>query len=320
MSAASARRDEPIDVSALRRSLGSFVTGVTVVTTVDSSGAPHGLTANSFTSVSLDPPLVLVCVNCTARCHDAFATSRGFVVHILGHDQDTLAATFASPTADRWTGLATRLSSTGAPLLRECLTWLDCVTTERLTIGDHLVVVGRVAEFSTGSRRPLAYCQGSFLPLDPESLLRGGEGGHTIIVRWLLDVDGQLALSEESPGTLTVPSLPPTRVRLDDDALVHQAQETFGVRPEIPMLYSIFDDDEARTLTIVYRARATVTGSAPPPGWTLVAHDDVPWPKVIDSAIASMVQRYVAEHAAVRFGIYAGSVKEGRVAVVAGER
>ncbi|HLH64773.1 MAG TPA: flavin reductase family protein [Solirubrobacteraceae bacterium] len=309
-----------LDPRTLRSVLGTFVTGVTVITTVGADGAPQGLTANSFTSVSLEPPLVLFCVSAGARCAEAFATSDGFVVHILGHDQEELAVRFASPTADRWAGLARRPSSTGAPLLCDCETWLDCVTTSRLTIGDHIVVVGRVAACGSASIRPLAFCRGSFLPLDPEIRLRGAGGAQRVLVRWLLNFDGRLALARLPDGALTVPSLPAGGVSLHDERLLGGLREHFRVRADLPSLYSIFDDERGSTLTIVYRADASAAAGGPPDDWTLVEHRDAPWERISDPALSSMVRRYIDEYATARFGIYAGSLREGRVEAVAGGR
>src|SRR3954471_16869964 len=117
MSDVQSREATTVDVRALRRALGTFLTGVTVVTTHDASGAPRGITANSFTSVSLDPPLVLFCVDLSAASCEAFAGSGGFAVHILGHDQQELAARFATRSPHKFDGLATRPGTGGAPLL-----------------------------------------------------------------------------------------------------------------------------------------------------------------------------------------------------------
>jgi flavin reductase (DIM6/NTAB) family NADH-FMN oxidoreductase RutF len=94
--------DRPIDAMDLRRALGAFATGVTVVTTVDGDGNPRGFTANSFTSVSLEPPLILVCLAKRAASCPVFQVAESFAVNILSEDQKAVSSAFSSPTADRF--------------------------------------------------------------------------------------------------------------------------------------------------------------------------------------------------------------------------
>jgi flavin reductase (DIM6/NTAB) family NADH-FMN oxidoreductase RutF len=152
-------------IGALRRTLGTFVTGVTIVTTIGDDEAPWGLTANSFTSVSLDPPLVLVCIARTAGSCPAFLAARGFAVNILSDAQQALSARFASKRPDKFAGVSYRFGATGAPIIEGSLAWLDCAVRQRIEAGDHIILIGEVLAFERSARRPLAYCQGSYLPL-----------------------------------------------------------------------------------------------------------------------------------------------------------
>lgn len=128
----------------LRTVMSCFPTGVTVVATRDADGQPLGLTVNSFTSVSLDPPLVLICINRHANSHDPLLAAPGFTVSILSGVQADIAARFATrPSDGRFEGVAWRPAPSGNPVLVECAAWLDCAIHEVVRAGDHTIVLGR---------------------------------------------------------------------------------------------------------------------------------------------------------------------------------
>lgn len=135
------------DSSEFRRIMGHFATGVSVVGTVEPEGGrPCALTANAVASVSLNPMLVLVCVEKASDTHDCLLESGCFSVNILGEDQERLARRFADfDTKVKFEGVAYRTESTGAPVLEDVLAWLDCNTRETFPGGDHTIVVGEAA-------------------------------------------------------------------------------------------------------------------------------------------------------------------------------
>ena len=151
-------RDDP--VRALKRTFGAYPTGVTVVTTMH-DGAPLGFTANSFTSVSLDPPLVLVCHGSYATSHAAFRDAGGFAVNILAADQEALAMRFASRVEDRFAEIGWREGAGGA-LLDGAAAWLDCEMHATHEAGDHTILVGRVLDHHDSGRAGLLYSRGRF--------------------------------------------------------------------------------------------------------------------------------------------------------------
>lgn len=158
----------PLDVRRLKATLGSFMTGVTIATTVDAAGVRYGFTANSFTSVSLDPPLVLICLGNRSRSFDAFQIAPGFAVNILAAEQRAMANRFASSTeVDRFGDGDWRNGPAGNPVLSGVAGWLDCRTHDRVMAGDHLVLIGEVVGFDAASDvAPLGYLRGAYL--DPE--------------------------------------------------------------------------------------------------------------------------------------------------------
>jgi flavin reductase (DIM6/NTAB) family NADH-FMN oxidoreductase RutF len=150
----------------LRRVLRACPTGVTVVT---SSGGepPCGVTVSAFTSVSLDPPLVLVCLNAESSTAGAIDRNGVFAVNVLSAGQDSLARRFASPTRPRgaaaFDGVAHATGSTGAPLLDGVACWLDCRLTDIHRAGDHVIVIGEVLDFAgDAGRSPLVFHAGRY--------------------------------------------------------------------------------------------------------------------------------------------------------------
>jgi flavin reductase (DIM6/NTAB) family NADH-FMN oxidoreductase RutF len=153
-----------LDIAELRRTFGSFATGVAVATTLDSEGVPKGFTANSFTSVSLDPPLVLVCVDNAASCHGAFAAATHFAINILCEAQQHVSRAFASKSADKFAGMLWVSGTTGSPIFPDSTAWLDCEAYNRVEAGDHLIVIGKVLSFGhSPAKRPLGYHRGSYI-------------------------------------------------------------------------------------------------------------------------------------------------------------
>lgn len=156
-----------VDPAAFRQALAKFATGVTVVTTVDPKGRPRGFTANSFTSVSLDPPLVLVCVGRNVNSYPAFTQTHGFVVNVLAQDQRELSQRFASKAADKFAGVPSSTGITGSPILDGALAWFECRPWRRVTAGDHVVLIGEVVDFGTNPGLPLAYFGSGYRAVAP---------------------------------------------------------------------------------------------------------------------------------------------------------
>lgn len=156
-----------IDPSAYRRVVGHFATGVLVVTGTRDDGTPVGLTANAFTSVSLDPTLVLVCLDNASESRRWIEGTGRFCVNVLRADGEPLARRFAAASADRFAGVGWRAEATGAPVLRDALAWMDCRVHETLPGGDHTVFLGEVMACDAHEGAPLLYYRGGFGRLAP---------------------------------------------------------------------------------------------------------------------------------------------------------
>ncbi|HEX5723897.1 MAG TPA: flavin reductase family protein [Longimicrobiaceae bacterium] len=153
-----------IDQAEFRRVMGHFATGVAVVTSMRDDGTPCGLTANALASVSLNPTLVLVCVEKNSDSHRCIAAHGAFAVNVLAEGGgETIARRFATyGVGDKFAGLAFHAERTGAPVLDEALAWMDCRVTEHLPGGDHTVFLGEVLAAAAVEGTPLLYYRGGY--------------------------------------------------------------------------------------------------------------------------------------------------------------
>jgi flavin reductase (DIM6/NTAB) family NADH-FMN oxidoreductase RutF len=149
----------------LRKALGRFATGVTVVTTRATDGSPDGITVNSFASVSLDPPLVLWCLGLSAASFDTFRLASQHLVNVLAADQVEIAKHFATRGAKRFDGIGWSPTDTGLPRLEGCIGWFEVGIRSRYEEGDHLILIGRVESFEVVRGRPLLFFESRFAEL-----------------------------------------------------------------------------------------------------------------------------------------------------------
>jgi flavin reductase (DIM6/NTAB) family NADH-FMN oxidoreductase RutF len=162
--------ERPVDAMRLRQVMGHFATGVAVVTAVDDHGQPVGTTVNAITSVSLEPPLVLVCLGLDSSTLRAVRERESFAINVLGAEHGHLASGFARRGAPKpWRAARHRPGSTGTPRLEGVLAGLECSVEHRVLLGDHELVVGRVvaAEVGDEGAEPLVFYRGTYSSLRP---------------------------------------------------------------------------------------------------------------------------------------------------------
>jgi 3-hydroxy-9,10-secoandrosta-1,3,5(10)-triene-9,17-dione monooxygenase reductase component len=152
-----------------RRALGAFATGVTIVTTRDAKGRDLGLTANSFNSVSLDPPMVLWSLAKTARSLPAFVAASHFAIHVLAADQEELSLRFATRGSEKFAGLTLERGASQVPLLRGCAARFQCRTASRHEAGDHMIFVGEVEAFDHSDLPELLFHRGRYALAVPKA-------------------------------------------------------------------------------------------------------------------------------------------------------
>jgi 3-hydroxy-9,10-secoandrosta-1,3,5(10)-triene-9,17-dione monooxygenase reductase component len=152
----------------LRQALSAFSTGVTVVSTVSSTGKPVGMTANSFNVVSLEPPLVLWSLRTSSGSTDAFCSASHFTINVLSEGQIGLSRRFASPIEDRFEEVTWRSGPNSVPLLQGCAASFECRLVSQQIVGDHVLFIGEVEDYRCRAMRPLIFHQGRYHALgDP---------------------------------------------------------------------------------------------------------------------------------------------------------
>ena len=154
-----------IEPLAMRKVLGQFATGVTIITTRDQKGKAVGMTASSFNALSLTPPLVLWSIDKNTGCFEAFSGCSHFAVHVLAEHQQALSARFASRGVDKFAGLDLEENPHGLPLLTDYCARFECTTEHQYEGGDHIIMVGRVLAMDSSELDPLIFHRGKYAGL-----------------------------------------------------------------------------------------------------------------------------------------------------------
>ncbi len=300
--------EDTFDSRAFRRALGCFLTGVTVICTRETNGTPRGFTANSFSSVSLDPPLVSVCIDHRAASLQVFRESPSFAVNILSEEQRDVSDLFASKAPDKFDRVAWHPGRLDAPLLDGRVAGFECEPFSALDAGDHLLMLGRVRHFSSNDARPLGFCRGNYLEFGLEQ--RAVLAAEVIRVGCILEhADGILLVREREHWTLPVGT---SRDPRDPNGLP-TVLRSLGVDARIGFLFSVFEGPGVRELSIFYRGEIVARPQLPAHA-KLFAYDDIPWQLLPSDADRSMLERYVDERRRYWFGVYVGSADSGDVA------
>ena len=145
-----------------KKAMARFPSGVVIVTTITANGTKHGFTASAFTSLSLDPPLILVCLANSADCFDPFVTGDKFAVNIIGHQQHELAFKFATKGVDKFDGDEFEDGDSGLPIISNCIFSLECKTKNTYPGGDHEILIGEVQYANVNEGVPSIWYEGKF--------------------------------------------------------------------------------------------------------------------------------------------------------------
>lgn len=298
---------------ALRDAFGQFATGVTVVTTREADGTPRGFTANSFTSVSLDPPLLLVCIANSAHSCDAFCAAPHFGVNILCEDQKDVSGLFASRAPDKFDQAEWREGAEGVPLLPGSLATFVCARHQLVEAGDHVVLIGRVLDSTVQDAPPLGYHRGSYFSIGLEDkLVNAAAGAGDISIGAIMEQGGAILLTKGAGGHVSVPVAPDTARNLP--GLVRHMTQA-GLHVQLDHLYAVYEDPDRAHNAIIYHG--TASGAAPE-GMFYCPLDDIPLNRVASPAERSMLARYAQEYRHGQFGIYQGDAQRGIVHRVSG--
>jgi flavin reductase (DIM6/NTAB) family NADH-FMN oxidoreductase RutF len=302
-----------LDPRALRDAFGAFLTGVTVVTTVDQAGAPIGFTANSFTSVSLDPPLLLVCLARTSRNYQTLTTAKGFAINILSEAQKDVSNTFAMPVEDRFSAVEWKSGPHGSPVFADVAAWFDCSMHELVDAGDHAILIGRIEAFENSGRTGLGYARGGYFTpaLAEKTLLANAEGG--LLLGAVAVRDGEILLVPDDRGSWTLPFV--EKPESDGiEALEDYLRTLTELSVQTGILYSVYEDTKTGRQHVIYRGSL---GDGEPHSGQFFPIQNLPLADISDIAVNELVKRYAAESTLGNFGVYFGNQEKGRVHAVA---
>ena len=193
-----------INTRELRDAFGAFMTGVTIVTTASDDGKPLGFTANSFSSVSLDPALLLVSIAKTSGNYQTFSTAGHFAINILAEGQKDLSNTFARPSDDRFANVNWQLSANRNPLIDDVSAWFDCTTHAVIDAGDHALIVGRVEAFHSAGFAGLGYYRGGYFT--PAKVSAEVIAGPKVIVSAIIAREDKVLLVKTADNKWGLPS------------------------------------------------------------------------------------------------------------------
>ena len=299
----------PIDSRELRRAFGQFGTGVTIVTTREPDGTPRGFTANSFSSVSLDPPLVLVCIAKSAASAGIFSNAPCFAVNVLAEDQKEASNVFATQRPDKFERVDWQESSNGIPLITGTLASFECSRFSIVEAGDHVILIGQVEAFSVREGRPLLYYRGAYLTLGFEApLIHAASRQAETVLGGIFERDGAVLFEIDSAsGTISLPSIGKNGDIITHSQLI-KSLATFGIRANVDFVYAVFEEEVPGRVSIYYRGHAdgeTRTAMA------FIPFDDIDLDRIIDPACRSMLTRYIGEARQKSFAVYMGNETEG---------
>lgn len=300
-----------LDPRALRDAFGCFMTGVTVVTTLDAGGKPLGFTANSFSSVSLDPPLLLVSIANSSANLASFTGGTGFAVNILSESQKDISATFGRRSSDdRFAQVYWKHGPVGSPLISGVSAWFDCTREQAISAGDHTILIGRIGGFEASSHPGLGYYRGAYTT--PAATAAELPAGPDVVISAVLEAAGQVLLVDDGRGGLSVPM---ARVgREGVQAALDNLIASVGVQAEAGSIYAVYEDAGTRTQHIALRCPAVATR---PARGAFVELSRASVADVTDPALRHMLERLADESRIGNYGVYFGNHQQGRVQRIA---
>jgi len=304
----------------LRQAFGRFATGVTVVTTCDEARRPVGFTANSFSSVSLEPPMLLVCIAKGMRSFPVFANAGFFAVNILAEDQQEVSRTFASRGIDKFAGVAWHERATGSPLLEGVVAWFDCRVHDCVAAGDHAILIGQIVDYAYNDRAPLGFCAGAYLGFGLlQRALELVHGDGTLRVGAVLECEETLLLEEDSRSrALAVPCASRLGSSAERTGLFRKLAEA-GYEIILPFLFAVYDDGDMQF--VIHRGHAVRRcADAQDSAIRQVPLNGIPWERIARPAERLMLERYLRERATNVAGIYVGNAESGDLHTVSSTR
>ncbi|MBH2870622.1 flavin reductase [Serratia marcescens] len=301
----------------LRDAFGAFMTGVTIVTSVDKQGRPIGFTANSFSSVSLDPALLLVSIDKRSANLEHFTQCSHFAINILAEQQKEASTIFAQKNEDRFALIDWRWSASRVPLIENSSAWFDCSLHQVVDAGDHAILIGQVEGFESNATAGLGYYRGAyFTPYqNAQSLI----GGPQVVVSALFEFEGHAVMVRQNDGGYPLPSSAVEK-RSVSETLGDLLQQ-LGINAHPGFVYSVYDDRQKHQQHIVFLCALPTDAGSLTPQLSAAEWFDMPTLArlpIKDPALRSMLGRFVKENAVGNYGIYYGDEHSGAIKQFAG--
>lgn len=290
----------------LRDAFGSFMTGVTVVTTCKDDGTPLGFTANSFASVSLDPALLLVSIAKTSSNYNNFANASHFAINILAEEQKDVSNTFARPSDDRFANLVWTKSASHNPVIDQVSAWFDCTTYQVVDAGDHAILIGKVEDFGSAGFAGLGYYRGAYFT--PAKSSTDVISSMKVMMMALIGHENQILLEQTQDQKWTLPHL-----MVEKDGAEKALEKIFAAyQPEASpsFIYSVYDDVTTQQQYIAFLCNTPIAHATK---GQFVDLNDLEQLTFVDSALESMLMRYRKENHLKTYGVYYGNQISGTV-------
>jgi (E)-2-((N-methylformamido)methylene)succinate hydrolase len=298
------------DTKDLRNAFGSFMTGVTVVTMREANGSLRGFTANSFSSVSLDPPLLLACLSKTASGYVPFSTASYFAVNILAESQQNVSAMFASKRPDKFAEIPFTQSEYGSPLITGSVASFECARHDVVDAGDHVILIGRVVSYAYSNLSPLGYARGGYFTLGLEqTAVNAASQSGRMEVGAILECEGKLLVHAGRDGSYDLPHVG----RAGEAGSVSRLIAVLAaqkIEAKLGFLFAVYEDRTKHTQSIYYRGEAQVQNAQ---SVVLLDFENLQWDKFRDDATRAMLKRYCTERKQGRYSIYSGDHVSGDV-------
>jgi flavin reductase (DIM6/NTAB) family NADH-FMN oxidoreductase RutF len=296
------------DPRALRDAFGSFMTGVTVVTTRAADGTPVGFTANSFASVSLDPPMVLVCPGKFLSTYEAFTGSSHFAISVLAEGQRDVSNIFAGSKEDRFAQVPHSLDLNDVPVIDGALARFSCRTHQVIPAGDHSILMGEVQDFTQSEGLGLGYVAGRYFSLGLEHS-SAQSVQQPVTCGAIIECDGGVLLERTEKGYRPLQVSVAEAGNLRDSISASLAAQ--GVEAELNQVYSSYTDANTGAKFTYFLGSGATTRDLP--GGELIPTADLPGITFTRQSITNMMARFAYEVRTRNFSLYLGDTNKGDI-------
>ena len=241
-----------------------------------------------------------------------FSAASHFSVNILAEHQTAVSGLFASKRADKFSAASWKAGPAGSPILDDVAAWFDCQRHNIVDAGDHIILIGRVVGFEERATNPLGYCRGSHITFGLRLDALAASGGRTRVGA-ILERDNRIVLVDDGHGGLDIPKGGALGTPTDSDSLVGNLKR-LGIDAELGFLFAVYEDPArgANAMSVVYRGQ--LKSEPRSDAHVLFASiESIPWERIRDAALTTMLRRYIEERRQDAFGIYVGDAEHGAV-------